>query len=358
MRKIIYAILISIFFIGCASTNTIQKPISEENAPKINEDNLRLETVMKTYAGYDELVKRGFDIHSLDYIKNVDEFCDALEPYFYNYEDGSAFDLHFGGVTNNVIKDRLCSRTFFSKEELLSKGFIDNQTFFESSNIITQSYAYFSVNSTTKSYGFIEENNLIFIKISKHPEIANSYSDFFKKAKKKDIIIIDLSSDHGGYLFDAINFIKGMKSLENKKIYVLIDYSTGSCGEFLAAHLKKDIPNVKLIGQATRGTTRYSLDPHSYDFPSLGIYNFCISCPHYGINDTPEYKAFIDDVEPMLKEGIGLFPDYWIAKLSEEQIIKFINNDVGYELLPIPEWNLHGFFEKGILYNWAKLLNK
>ena len=60
----------------------------------------------------------------------------------------------------------------------------------------------------------------------------------------------------------------------------------------------------------------------------------------------------------MLKEGIGLFPDYWIAKLSEEQIIKFINNDVGYELLPIPEWNLHGFFEKGILYNWAKSLNK
>ena len=38
MRKIIYAILISIFFIGCASTNTIQKSISEENAPKISKE--------------------------------------------------------------------------------------------------------------------------------------------------------------------------------------------------------------------------------------------------------------------------------------------------------------------------------
>ncbi len=358
MRKIIYAILLSIFFIGCASTSI--SPIEEK--PKIEEENLKLEAYMKTYAGYPELVKRGFDIHSLDYIKSKEEFVNALKPYFYNYEDGTAFDNHFGVYSSiqGELSSYYChvfTDEYGTKDELLKKGYVENETmFYYPSNgekdwrvgEIIPGHLFHSPGNdylpgwlvpgtlylNPKSYGFVEKDDFILLRIAEHPSNPNSYSDFFKKAKKKNIIIIDLTWDIGGYADDALNFLRGFKSLKDKKVIVLAGGGTRSCGEYLLANLKT-YSNVIVIGGSSAGITRYSVDPNFHDFPKLGIMKFAVS--HHICGATLELEK---NVKHLLKEGIGISPDYWIS--TEEDCIKCINLVAGYELFPV---------EKNVLFN-------
>ena len=359
MRKFIFAILFSIFFIGCASTSI--SPIEEK--PKIDDENLKLEAYMKTYAGYPELVKRGFDIHSLDYIKSKEEFVNALKPYFYDYEDGTAFDNHFGVYSS--IQDELstCYRPVFTdeygtKDELLKKGYVENETMFyypsngekdwrvgkRISNHLIQSPGNDHLSGwlvpgtlylNPKSYGFVEKDDFILLRIAEHPRNPNSYSDFFKKAKKKNIIIIDLTWDMGGCADDALSFLRGFKSLKDKKVIVLAGGGTRSCGEYLLANLKT-YPNVTVIGGSSIGATRYSVDLTDFhDFPKLGIMKFTVS--HHISGSILELGK---NVKHLLKEGIGISPDYWVS--TEEDCIKCINLVAGYELFPV---------EKNVLFN-------
>ena len=92
MKKYIFIILFSIFLFGCASTNNVEKK------PRIDSDNRKLEAAFKNYGGYDVLVERGFDIHSLDYIKNQAEFIYALQPYL-----DIVFDDNFPYFWNEMI---------------------------------------------------------------------------------------------------------------------------------------------------------------------------------------------------------------------------------------------------------------
>jgi hypothetical protein len=360
MKKFIYTILFSIFLIGCATTNVEQKP-------KISSENKKLEKMMESYAGYPELVRRGFDIHSLDYVSNLEEFGQALNPYFYNYEDGTAFDNHFGSENHDnfgyVLLAYLPSmkntyvffregRTvggqgyvatkdyiFGTKEELLAQGYIENETMFyypingekdwvvgwkkqtKEFDISERPWCVgHQVNPYSKSYIVIEDKNFAYIKIWEHPNTSNSYSDFYNIAKDKDVIIVDLTSDKGGYRDDGLSIANKILSLKNKKIYALIGKYTTSSGEILAYYLKSHNPDIKLIGTNTGGCVRYSRG-NLYKFPKLG---FVLTCPQ-------EYDDEWSIPNKASLEGIGLFPDCWA--MSAGDAAKTINWDLGYNLL-------------------------
>lgn len=362
MKNFIYTVIFSIFLVGCATTNVGPK----ETKPQIDFENLRLEAAMKNYAGYNELVKRGFDIHSLDYITNAEEFMNALQPYFYNYEDGRAFDNHFGFVVNdkkyafqsetrfafrqgyfenygqsNYIPTPIYTSdpSFGTKEELLAQGYVENETMFyypingEKDWVVgwkagddTPSYKITAgpLKINKQFYTFQEIENIIYLKIWKHPKDASSYNDFYSRAKKKDVIIVDLSNDEGGFTNDGLNIATKLLSLKNKKIYVIIGRNTSSCGEYLAYCLKSH--NIKLIGQNTMGCVRYAGNEYKYNFKKLGILNLQIS---EKLNKDYLLGLITEDLSPI--EGIGIFPDYWIIERGD--IARTINWDLGYELL-------------------------
>ena len=320
MRKIIYAILFSIFFVGCASTNI-------EKKSKISSDNKRLETFTKKLPYYDILVERGFDIHSLDYVKNKSEFFDALDPYFYNYEDGSAIDCHFYGVGLKHVK---FSNEYGTKDELLKKGYVENETmFYYPSNgekdwrvgEWTSKYEYtsqefkerdtstpwFQKNDIT-SCGFYDYKNYILLKIYEHPKEGNDYKEFMSRAKNKDIIIIDVTQDKGGYPDELSDFLL---TLKNKKIFVLITDDTCSYGEIFASYLRRQNPHIKLIGTDTFGAAKYSRGEELYKFPKLGFSIYMPSCLD---NNYPQSDGL---------EGIGVLPDYWAY--GPVDIVKTLN---------------------------------
>ena len=399
MRKFIF-ILFSIFFIGCATTNVQPKE-------KINPENLRLEAAIKSHPGYDILVQRGFDIHSLDNVSNALQLAAKLSPYWFD-ENGYPLDNHFYIKDNygkdvpfyNEHDDKRKSCPYIkeyergTKEELLAKGYIENVTMFHSPTNYEKDWVagYFSddpgipnaqnsnkQNSKNKndyriigpimpsadrikggvtkdSYEYYEAEKFAYIRIYEHPCNANSYSDFLKIAKKKDVIIINLCGASGGYPSDGATFVKGIKSLKNKKIYVLIDCLTASCDELVAANLSL-LLNAKLIGCQTNGMTNYSIDiEHPYKFSELGISEMA-HCVSGWCNVDPEFHK---RVKHLLKEGVGLYPDYWcntfsfversdilindgihkvrvVEKFSIDysNIIKIINYDMGYEYFPL-----------------------
>ena len=325
MKNFIFVILFSIFLFGCATTNSV------ESKPRIKSDNLRLEAAMKNYAGYDELVKRGFDIHSLDCIENQGDFYNALAPYFYG-EDGSTLDNHFGEGMFQRYNYIYFKNKFGTKEELLNEGYVENETmFYYPSNgekdwrvgyLYSRNVDYNGLeikhdgNLSHSTYGFSEDKDYIYIKIYKHSYNVNTYSDFFSKAKNKNVIIIDLSENYGGSVKDGENFINGFSSLKDKKIYCLIG-RTGSCGEYVTSKLLEKYPNIKLIGTNTRGISRYGINFNTdiHNFKKLGILNLVI-------------PSMDDYNSPYNKEGIGIFPNYWANTL--EDIEKTINFDLKY----------------------------
>jgi hypothetical protein len=325
MKNFIFVILFSIFLFGCATTNSV------ESKPRIKSDNLRLEAAMKNYAGYDELVKRGFDIHSLDYIENQGDFYNALAPYFYG-EDGTTLDNHFGEGMFQKYNYIYFKNKFGTKEELLNEGYVENETmfyypsngekdwrvgYFDAKNIYSSGLEIkHKGNLSHSTYGFSEDKDYIFIKIFEHPDNVNTYSDFFSKAKKKNVIIIDLSENCGGSIKDGENFINGFSSLKDKKIYCLIG-RTSSCGERVVSKLLEKCPDIKLIGTNTRGIDRYGINFSTdiYNFKKLGILNLVI-------------PSMSDSNFSYDREGIGIFPDYWANTL--EDIEKTINFDLKY----------------------------
>lgn len=350
MRKIIYAILFSIFFIGCASTNI------EKKAP-VSSENLHFEAFIKKYAGYDELVERGFDIHSLDYVTTPKEIMDAFRPYFYDYEDGRAFDNHFSfhgtdGELYHIVSDtKIAFRQgyydeyglphyttepiFGTKEELLAQGFIENKTmFYYPINGEKDWVVGWEANRETPApdlnsilpvepYSIKEMNNIIYLKIREHSINPSSYNDFYSKAQNKEVIIVDLIDDDGGSCDDGMNIASKLLSLKkkNKKIYVLIGRNTRSCGECLAYYLKEH--QIKLIGQNTQGSVRYgNINNEWHKFPKIGISKMLLLTEVSHPFNIPNAASI---------EGIGVFPDYWVIEPID--IVKIINWDLGYNLL-------------------------
>lgn len=311
----------------------------------IDEDIKKIEQALVDYALYPEMVERGFDVHRLDNMKIDGKMFEYIESFFRPNEEKGwvALDNHHdlkikdeNGKeyrSQSYHKHIKFSNEYGTKNELLKKGYVENETmFYYPSNgekdwrVGEWSWGYYkkgewhwsdsSSNINFNLEGFNEiDDGLSILETKKSYIIRNNgwiTSSFNKNITyfpKKEYLIIDLLSCQGGNPKEALKFAESIKKSKFKKILILTA-NTSSAGEDLVYFLKDD-KRVIYIGSNTNGcwegadiklthSERFSLNLATIDYPS---------------------------VEGML-EGVGFLPDIWAT--TKEDIYKniiFITDD-------------------------------
>lgn len=325
MKRFFYLVILSFFFISCASTGSIEK------APKINPENKRLIALFRdTYAGYKDMVAKGFDIHSLDYITNFSEFSQAVLPYLIN-EDGTCMDNHLWIENLHNLKYQRInfSDKFGTKEELLSQGYIENETMFYYPSNGEKNWRvgrkYISSKSPTSNYtgtkhfDFSNYGNCSIITFY-YFEDNDNYSEMISSIKKNKskYIVVNLADCRGGSV-ERVNYLLNSSIFSNKKVYVITSNFTGSAAERFTLFLKKKY-NAIQVGNSTSGTVAYGLkeELNNISFPNLRIN--ILMLPTNKFTDMPE-----------VKESIGLSPDFWAITSRDIKIaIELDSPDIDY----------------------------
>ena len=240
-------------FISCTSTNSVEK---------IPFENKRLKNVIKTeYAGYDEMVERGFDLKELNYISSSREFMNVFLKYYYD-EDGYPLDNHIG--IYDVYRYQKTTTTIFSdkygsKEELEAKGYKENKSMFYFPSHDGEKWRIgrigLDIGKLTcvgigRDYEYYETAKSIYYRL---PSFSGDMGDipFVDGTKEKENIIFDLRSNSGGHLTWANNFFKKLGKYDGK-ILILYDNCSASAAEcfFFLAKCNPDfvyrVPNEQI----------------------------------------------------------------------------------------------------------------
>ena len=336
MKKFILSLFFVIFALFNVCGEDLLHPVIRDN---IDEDVKKIEQALVDYVFYPEMVERGFDVHHLDNMKIDGEMFEYIESFFRpNDEKGwVALDNHH----SLSIKDEngwhdskayrkwvKFSNEYGTKDELLKKGYVENETMFYYPSNGEEDWRvgewtwfnwkgndWMDGNSATK-LNFVEMEKIndvvstletkksYVIKIDGHIE-----NDSFDKISfpKKEYLIIDLLNGEGGKVKPTLDFAEKIKKSKYKKIIVLID-DTDSAAERLVSLLKND-KRIILIGENTNGTVR-GADPK-------------IIISEYG-KITLKLGTFIYEKDPTFSEGIGYIPDVWVGGNNKIDFMKNI----------------------------------
>ena len=271
------------------------------------------------------MVERGFDVHQLDNMKIDGEMFEYIESFFRpNDEKGwLPLDNHhvFRIIDENgkwftgssYHKRVLFSNEYGTKDELLKKGYVENETMFYYPSNGEKDwrvgkwswydwYGDWNFNRATEcnfeGMKEIKADHLYVLETKKSYMIkidGGIYNNTFENINlpKKEYLIIDLLNNPGGRGDAARNFAETVKKSKVKKIIILID-DTSSAGERIVECLKTD-ERVICIGENTNGTMTGSN-------PTLIINHGKI-----GLKLTTEIARMEDGIY----EGIGYTPHIW-----------------------------------------------
>ena len=336
MKKFIISLFFVIFALLNVCGEDLLHPVIRDD---LDEDVKKIELALVNYIFYPEMVERGFDVHQLDNMKIDGEMHEYVESFFRPNEEKGWLPLdnhHMFTIKDENGKwyDSYCYRKYvkFSKEygtkdELLEKGYVENETmFYYPSNGEKDwrvgEWTWYNLRGTLQNCNTGAKLNFVGMEeISKGISILEtkkSYviklNDFIKNdtfdklsLPKKDYLIIDLLNAPGGKVNPALAFAEKIKKSKYKKIIILID-NTSSAGERIAYSLKND-NRVIYIGENTNAMLK-GMSPKALVNESGKIY--------LGLST----QNFIPD--PSFREGIGLLPNIWIANNSEIDIMKNI----------------------------------
>ena len=336
MKKFILSLFFVIFALFNVCGEDLLHPVIRDD---IDEDVKKIELALVNYIFYPEMVERGFDVHQLDNMKIDGEMHEYVESFFRPNEEKGwlPLDNHHRFTIkdeNGKWYDSYCYRKYvkFSKEygtkdELLEKGYVENETmFYYPSNGEKDwrvgEWTWYNLRGTLQNCNTGAKLNFVGMEeISKGISILEtkkSYviklNDFIKNdtfdklsLPKKDYLIIDLLNAPGGKVNPALAFAEKIKKSKYKKIIILI-CNTSSAGERIAYSLKDD-NRVIYIGENTNAMLK-GMSPKALVNESGKIY--------LGLST----QNFIPD--PSFREGIGLLPNIWIANNSEIDIMKNI----------------------------------
>lgn len=339
MKKFIISLFFVIFALFNVCGEDLLHPVIRDD---IDEDIKKIELALVDYIFYPEMVERGFDVHHLDNMEIGFELWDYVESFFRpNIEKGwlpldNHHDLSIKDENGKWLESPSYrkwvkfSNEYGTKDELLEKGYVENETMFYypsngekdwrvgewswfnwkgdkwmSSNSGAQ-LNWVGMEEISKGTSILETKKSYVIKLNSH--IKN---DTFDKLSlpKKDYLIIDLLNAPGGKVNPALAFAEKIKKSKYKKIIVLID-NTGSAAERLVYALKDD-KRVIYIGSNTNGLLE-GIDPKQ------------IICKKDKFNLVLSTRDFIPD--STFSEGIGYLPDIWVGGFGGNDIIDFMKN--------------------------------
>ena len=356
MKKFILSLFFVIFALFSVNCEDLFHPVIRDD---IDEDVKKIEQALVDYVLYPELVERGFDVHHLDNMKIDGEMFEYVESFFRpNLEKGwNALDNHH----SFSIKDEngkwfrsqmyhkwvKFSNEYGTKDELLKKGYVENETmFYYPSNgekdwrvgewswfnwkgwagpssysktyqnkmtFAGGNYVYGDGKSTCW-FGMLETKKSVVVDFNEVQDYINNIN-----LPKKENLIIDMSNNIGGNAGVAEKFATKIKNSKYKKIYIIMN-DDGSSSEYIIKYLSDDKRVIK-IGLNTNGIYRLSGERNCIN---LSIKKDNVSASIF-LFDTDRANKF-----PTSKEGIGLLPDIWANNILDV----FINL-----------WNLTGDYE-------------
>lgn len=354
MKKFILSLFFVIFALFNVCGEDLLHPVIRDD---IDEDIKKIEQALVDYVLYPELVERGFDLHQLDNMKIDGEMFEYIESFFRpNDEKGwCALDNHHGlsikdengkwfnsQMYHKYVK---FSNEYGTKDELLKKGYVENETmFYYPSNgekdwrvgewtwfnwkgwTGPSSYSKTYQNKMTFAGGNYVygdgKNNCWFGMLETKKSVVVDFDVIDKyinevKLPKKDYLIIDLSCGNGGNGNVARSFAEMIKKSKYKKIFVITNDTT-SASEFLVQLLSDDKRVIK-IGLNTNGRHRITTSKgHRLSLEKKFYFDS-------GEIDDAKTHSDLRNIE-----GIGYLPDIWANNILDV----FINL-----------WNLTGDYE-------------
>lgn len=323
MKKFILSLFFVIFALFNVCGEDLIHPVIRDD---IDEDVKKIEQALVDYVFYPEMVERGFDVHQLDNMKIDGEMFEYIESFFRpNDEKGwCALDNHhFLGIEDengkwltgsSYYKRVLFSNEYGTKDELLKKGYVENETMFYYPSNGEKDwrvgewswydwYGDWNFNRATKcnfeGMKEIKIGNTYILETTKSYVIkidGGIFNDTFENINlpKKEYLIIDVLYCTGGKVNPALAFAEEIKKSKYKKIIVLIDDTASAAEDFVYA--LKDDKRVVYIGENTNGLME-GLNPKVI-ISEKGKITLKLST-----------KDFIPD--PSFLEGIGYTPDIW-----------------------------------------------
>ena len=271
-----------------------------------------------------------FSLYRKDNLRSQTKYlCKQYIPYFSNIyvkKDEDKFVVAFGS-SGRVSKGDIYTDApiylfpypaagkdiyrlgFISDEKIKEKDFLFNgkpQKIFMSTSF-TKSFSNDEIEIKEiagKSFAYVSCNSFYYYDSGKaeasaeEVAIKEKYCKSVKSALKKDIVILDIRNNTGGYFAMANSpFDEDVKDFSGT-LYVLINGFSASASEILAYYLKNS-PYMKVvtIGEKTAGAVT-TCGTMSYRLKYSGL-----------IADIP--FAVIDATADLFVEGMGIMPDYW-----------------------------------------------
>lgn len=327
MKKFILSLFFVIFALFNVCGEDLLHPVIRDD---IDEDVRKIEQALVDYVFYPEMVERGFDVHLLDNMKIDGEMFEYIESFFRpNIEKGwlPLDNHHYLGIEDengewltgsSYYKRVLFSKEYGTKDELLKKGYVENETMFYYPSNGEKDwrvgkwswydwYGEWNVSFATEcNFEGMEEIKADYLYVL---ETKKSYvirfdcgvdkyiNENIKSIPKKDYLIIDLLNNPGGIIDEALKFVETIKKSKVKKIIVLID-SAGSASELIVKCLKND-KRVIYIGENTNGIF--------VGYNPKGILKL------FDKNEKIRFSIELSTKRSKysLPEGIGFIPDIW-----------------------------------------------
>lgn len=295
-----------------------------------------LREVFENYGLLPELIEKGFSLDKLDEIDDPIEMRDYLQPFFMD-ENGMPLDNHaninfkslngkgVGFVKTFSYMHIDWSDEYGSKDELLKKGYKEDEIFYypyfngewKDGYRVGKKYMGGLLSDEFFNEPFIVENeNTLYCGLCSFYEENNTYYNTIKSSKKK-YLVLDISGNSGGFDASYRKLVDAIKKMKPKKVFLLINHSTFSMGDYCAFYLKKDLSNIDtvLIGTPTEGgVSACKGKEHKISFDDFTV-NTSLGPATYG-----EYH--------LMQEGIGATPDIYSSSHEESmEIVKKLTGD-------------------------------
>lgn len=198
-----------------------------------------------------------------------------------------------------ILNGRIHS-TFWNKDNnyFFNKNFKDNFTY----KSINSSFDYVGIKTLRRTSSLMKE-------------AATFYENNLEKLTRENLII-DLRNNGGGSINQLKPLIKSLKRNKTiRKIYVLINFKTGSSAELATLALKEDKRTI-IAGENSRGMVAYGYGNNSFSAKTNCLkYNVVLSTKRSG-----KYGRY---------ENIGIKPNFeldnksdWIDQIVKEEIAK------------------------------------